>query len=61
MSQTIETTTKDSTIPEVAKIMVEKEFSGMPVSDDKNKIQGIVSKTDLLKHIYDFNRKRGNY
>ena len=61
MSQTIETTTKDATIPEVAKIMVEKEFSGMPVSDDKNKVQGIVSKTDLLQHIYDFNRKRGNY
>ncbi len=61
MSQTIETTTKDATIPEVAKIMVEKEFSGMPVSDEKNKIHGIVSKTDLLQHIYDFNRKRGNY
>lgn len=61
MSQTIETTTKDATIPEVAKIMIEKEFSGMPVADDKNKVQGIVSKTDLLKHIYDFNRKRGNY
>ncbi len=61
MSQTIETTTKEATIPEVAKIMIEKEFSGMPVADDKNKVQGIVSKTDLLKYIYDFNRKRGNY
>ncbi|RAP45459.1 MAG: hypothetical protein BZ135_05860 [Methanosphaera sp. rholeuAM6] len=61
MSQTIVTTTEDATIPEVAKIMVEQEFSGMPVSDEKNKVHGIVSKTDLLKHIYDFNRKRGNY
>lgn len=61
MSQTIETTRKDATIPEVAKIMVEKEFSGMPVSDDNNKVHGIVSKTDILQHIYDFNRKRGNY
>lgn len=61
MSQTIETTTKESSIAEVADIMVEKEFSGMPVSDDSNKVQGIVSKTDLLRYIYDYNRKRGNY
>ena len=33
MYQAIETTTKDATIPEVAKIMIEKEFSGMPVAD----------------------------
>lgn len=61
MSQTIETCAKDDSIADVAKIMIEKEFSGMPVSDEKNKVQGIVSKTDLLKYIYDFNRKRGNY
>ncbi len=61
MSQSIETTTKDASIAEVAQIMIEKEFSGMPVSDDKNKVQGIVSKTDILKYIYDYNRKRGNY
>ncbi|OED29965.1 HPP family protein [Methanosphaera sp. WGK6] len=61
MSQTIETTTKDATIADVAEIMVTNEFSGMPVSDDKNKVQGIVSKTDILKYVYDHNRKRGNY
>ncbi len=61
MSQTIETTTKDASIADVAEIMVANEFSGMPVSDDKNKVQGIVSKTDILKYVYDHNRKRGNY
>lgn len=61
MSQSIVTTTKDASIAEVAKIMVDQEFSGMPVSDDKNKVHGIVSKTDILKYIYDYNRKRGNY
>lgn len=61
MSQTIETTTKNATIAEVADIMVSKEFSGMPVSDDKNKVQGIVSKSDILRYIYDHSRKRGNY
>ncbi|RAP52051.1 MAG: hypothetical protein BZ138_03760 [Methanosphaera sp. rholeuAM270] len=61
MSQSIVTTTKDSSIAEVAKIMVEQEFSGMPVADEKNKVHGIVSKTDILKYIYDYNRKRGNY
>jgi CBS domain-containing protein len=61
MSQTIETADKDDTIADVAKIMVEKEFSGMPIADDKNKVHGIVSKTDILKYVYDHNRKRGNY
>lgn len=61
MSQTIETTTKDATIAQVAQIMVDKEFSGMPVADDKNKVQGIVSKSDILRYVYDYNRKRGNY
>ena len=60
-SQTIETTTKDATIAQVANIMVSKEFSGMPVSDDKNKVQGIVSKSDILRYVYDHSRKRGNY
>jgi CBS domain-containing protein len=61
MSQTIETADKDDTIADVAKIMVEKEFSGMPIADDKNKVHGLVSKTDTLKYVYDHNRKRGNY
>ena len=61
MSQTIETTTKDATIAQVANIMVSKEFSGMPVSDHKNKVQGIVSKSDILRYVYDHSRKRGNY
>ena len=61
MSKTIETTPKDATIAEVAQIMVKEEFSGMPISDDNNKVQGIVSKTDILKFIYNHNRKRDNY
>jgi CBS domain-containing protein len=61
MSQTIVTASENDSIADVAKIMVEKEFSGMPIADEKNKVHGIVSKTDLLKYIYDFNRKRGNY
>ncbi len=60
MSQTIETTTKETSIADVAKVMVDKEFSGMPVSEN-NKVQGIVSKTDILRFVYDQNRKRGNY
>ncbi len=60
MSQTIETTTKETSIADVADVMVTKEFSGMPVSEN-NKVQGIVSKTDILRFVYDHNRKRGNY
>ncbi len=61
MSQTIETTMKSDSISDVAKIMVEKEFSGMPVSDSNNKVYGIITKNDLLKLIYNTSRKRNNY
>lgn len=61
MSQTIETADKNDTIADVGKIMVEKEFSGMPISDEKNKVHGIVTKSDLLNYIYNHSRKRGNY
>lgn len=61
MSKTIETAPKDATIAEVAQIMVNDEFSGMPISDDKNKVHGIVSKTDILKFIYNHDRRRDNY
>ena len=61
MSQTIQTASKEDTISEVADIMVKKEFSGMPISDNSNKVHGIVSKTDILNFIYNHSRKRGNY
>lgn len=61
MSQTITTTTKDASIADVANTMVSEEFSGIPVSDDKNKVQGIITKSDILNFVYDHNRKRGNY
>lgn len=61
MSQTIETADQNDTISDVAKVMVEKEFSGMPIADEKNKVHGIVSKSDILKYIYNYSRKRGNY
>lgn len=61
MSQSIVTCAKNDSIADVAKVMVEQEFSGMPVSDDNSKVHGIVSKTDLLRYIYDYNRKRGHY
>lgn len=61
MSQTITTTTKDNTIADVANTMVEHEYSGIPVADDKNKVQGIITKSDILNFVYNHNRKRGNY
>lgn len=61
MSQTIETQPKDATVSDVAHIMVDKEYSGIPVSDDGSKVQGIITKSDILKFVYDQNRKRGNY
>ena len=43
-------TSKDATISEVAKIMIETGYNGLPVVDD-NKVVGIITQTDILRLI----------
>jgi CBS domain-containing protein len=43
-------TSKDATISEVAKIMMETGFNGLPVVEDE-KIVGIITQTDILRLI----------
>ena len=43
-------TSKDTTITEVAKIMMETGFNGLPVLED-NKLVGIITQTDILRLI----------
>ena len=43
-------TSKDTTITEVAKIMIETGYNGLPVVED-NKVVGIITQTDILRLI----------
>ena len=50
MSSNPISTSKDATISEVAKIMIETGYNGLPVVDD-DKIIGIITQTDILRLI----------
>ena len=50
MSSNPTVTSRDATISEVAKIMIETGFNGLPVVED-NKVVGIITQTDILRLI----------
>ncbi len=40
----------DTSLKRAAEILDENKFSGMPVTDDQNKVIGILSETDILRY-----------
>lgn len=48
MVKDVITVKNSDTVQEVAKILVEKQISGVPVIDDSNKVVGIITEGDLL-------------
>ena len=50
MSSNPTVTSKDATIAEVAKVMIETGYNGLPVVDD-GKVVGIITQTDILRLI----------
>ena len=48
MSEEVITVTKDATIEEIAKILIDHHISGVPVVDDENHLLGIVTEGDLI-------------
>ncbi|HTX61068.1 MAG TPA: CBS domain-containing protein [Methanobacterium sp.] len=50
MTQNVKTINENASIEEVSSIMVENNFSGMPVLEDGN-LTGVITKTDLMKLI----------
>lgn len=54
MTKEVITVRKDSKVEDVAKILLENRIGGLPVTDEENRVVGIVSETDLLnkeKHL----------
>lgn len=48
MQENVITVTEDMTIEEVARLLVEKDISGVPVVDKENNLKGIISEGDLI-------------
>ncbi len=53
MTQNVKTISQKASIEEVSSIMVENNFSGMPVTEDGS-LTGIITKTDLMELIVEF-------
>jgi CBS domain-containing protein len=53
MTQNVKTISKTASIEEVSSIMMENDFSGLPVLENGN-LTGIITKTDLMKLIVEF-------
>ena len=54
MSQNVEKVSVKTSIPELAEAMLKTGFNGYPVVSDADQVVGIVTQTDLLKLIYEF-------
>lgn len=48
MKSEVITLSPESTITEIARLMVENEISGLPVVDEENRLLGVVSERDLM-------------
>lgn len=51
MTRAVATVAPETSIHDIAKIMVERRISGMPVVDENNRILGIVTEADLVHRI----------
>ncbi len=49
MTKNVITIEKDASVEEAARVMIEKNISGLPVVDNNGDLVGIITKTDMLK------------
>ena len=54
METNVITISKDTKYEEVARILYEKNISGLPVVDEEGKVLGVVSEKDIFKVLYPF-------
>ncbi|MBI5679693.1 MAG: CBS domain-containing protein [Methanobacterium sp.] len=51
MPQNVRTIEENVTIADASMLMIDEEFSGIPVTGENSKITGIITKTDIMKFI----------
>jgi CBS domain-containing protein len=52
MNEDVITVREDVDIEEIVNIFVDKRINRAPVVDENNRLLGIITRTDILKHIY---------
>jgi len=55
MIQNVKTITPETTVSEAAQILLDENFSGLPVVDDDGMV-GIITKTDFMKLIVELEK-----
>ncbi|MGB9936671.1 MAG: CBS domain-containing protein [Methanobacterium sp.] len=58
MTQNVRTIAESSTLEDASTLMIEGNFSGVPVTNDTNNITGIITKTDLMNYIVELEEVR---
>jgi len=53
MSRNVATITKDATVKDVIKLLVEHKITGLPVVDEDMYLLGVVTEKDVLKILYE--------
>ena len=54
MTRDVITTTPDTPIEEAARLMVENSIGALPVIDKDNRINGVITETDIIKNLVEY-------
>ena len=59
MSQSVITVRENSKLEDVLTLLDEKGFSGLPVTDEEDKLVGLISRTDITEYVLGRNADKG--
>ena len=58
MTKNVITISPDATMEDAAQIMIDKKVGGLPVVQEKTKLVGLITETDVLQYFVDESRKK---
>lgn len=58
MAKNVFTITQNITIEEAAQVMIDRKVGCLPVVEDKNKLIGLITETDVLQYFVDERKKK---
>ena len=58
MTKNVVTISPDAAIEEAAQLMIDKKVGALPVVQDKNKLIGLITETDVLQYFVDESKKK---
>ncbi|HJW86731.1 MAG TPA: CBS domain-containing protein, partial [Candidatus Brocadiaceae bacterium] len=58
MTKNVVTISPDATMEDAAQIMIDKKVGGLPVVQEKSKLIGLITETDVLQYFVNESRKK---